>query len=769
MAYKTEIQVAVNGAAQLKVLQDRLERINALTTRINRQASTKFVNLGRLNSETQALRNFNKELEKNLALSERGQSIRPSGVGARGGGGAGRGGGTDRGAGGGVNRFESAALGVGFPLLFGGGAGQVLGGLAGSFVGTGFGGQILGSALGGAVEQFLSSTASLGNALSTTAPNFDRLIDALGGANNEVGERIRLLEELEGKTAALNAAQQDLADLIGGNGVAALKEYGDDVALIGSEFSKFFTIMQTNIAELINSSGILKAIIEQVGRATLFAQAEREKQNDPELALLFAQRRNVAKAATSPNFLGVDTFDPLKAKEIQEEIDQKIIERQTQLNGLKSMGNQEELEGLRIKKQGIEKQKEQGKLERAAKKLTRETHQSRVTDLKVQQSGVQIQLNQLNNEQKIFELRNQTAASAVQVEQSRFAAQISTLQLQEAGLQRELKGLQQKEIAFNRQKQIINQIAKNRVEQAKIENKVAKLRNKQGILQAEIAQQQIQFEVQRIKLQIQMAKLKAEEIQDEERREARLREVAATEKQTLALTDEMVKAGDERLKNSREIAKQNDKIADNILKGKLQSIEAERVEARRAVNAGKLAKQTRKAADEAGRLNSNMSRGISSGGIDSGPRKGRTSSTKLKIDPDVYERVVADASRGLGFKNVYELTEALDIAQRSKNTQAEQRAEAAKREEERQAAFSYMNSLNAPSSSSYRTAQVTTVPVRNAMTKAPVVNVNTGPVMEFDGSKYVSVEDFEKGLANVARSQATTSRSYGGRNYAGVS
>jgi exonuclease VII small subunit len=125
-------------------------------------------------------------------------------------------------------RFESLALGAGFPLLFGGGAGQVLGGIAGSFVGSGFGGQILGSAIGGAVEQFLGSAAALGNALNVLNPDLDALVAAIGAVNTEEGERIKLLEELEGKTAALNAAQAELANLIGDDGVASLKEYSSD-------------------------------------------------------------------------------------------------------------------------------------------------------------------------------------------------------------------------------------------------------------------------------------------------------------------------------------------------------------------------------------------------------------------------------------------------------------------------------------------------------------------------------------------------------------
>ena len=48
------------------------------------------------------------------------------------------------------------------------------------------------------------------------------------------------------------------------------------------------------------------------------------------------------------------------------------------------------------------------------------------------------------------------------------------------------------------------------------------------------------------------------------------------------------------------------------------------------------------------------------------------------------------------------------------------------------------------------------------------VNATTGPVMEFDGTKYVTMDDFEKTVGTIASSQASASRSYGGRQYAGV-
>lgn len=466
------------------------------------------------------------------------------------------------------------------------------------------------------------------------------------------------------------------------------------------------------------------------------------------------------------------------------ETEDKIVDKRRELAGLRGKSGQIEREfqvvlieqTAEIEKQRILRQfalDEEAanqlkikEIEKERKKLAKQAQEIRARESQIAQARIQTQLNELSNEEKIFQLRQQTADAELNLQNVRYKAESSLLQLQESRMQRRLANLQRENINFDAQRKLIDAIAKNRVQQAKVERNVAITQAKQGIRQAEIALQQIRFQVQRINLEIQLQKVKARGEKDEEVRKQMLEEINQIEKQNAKFVDVMVEEGVKRVKIAKEIAKEQIKIANNIFKGKVEAIEAERVEARRAVTAKELAAATGQAADEAGRFSSNMSRGIGSG-----PRKGETSSTKLKIDPDVYDRVVGEANQkvGGGFRDIFQLTEALDAAQMLKNTQARQRAEAAKREEERQAAFSYMNSLNTPSSSSYRTAQVATVPVRNATTKAPVVNVNTGPVMEFDGSKYVSVADFEKGLASVARSQATTSRSYGGRNYAGVS
>lgn len=88
---------------------------------------------------------------------------------------------------------ENIALGAGFPLLFGGGAGQVAGGLAGSFFGGGFGGQILGSAIGQILEDAQRRITEIGNALDML--DMDKLRESVVFVNAELDTTVRRLIE----------------------------------------------------------------------------------------------------------------------------------------------------------------------------------------------------------------------------------------------------------------------------------------------------------------------------------------------------------------------------------------------------------------------------------------------------------------------------------------------------------------------------------------------------------------------------------------------
>jgi hypothetical protein len=73
---------------------------------------------------------------------------------------------------GGDQQMESLALGVGFPMLFGGGPGSIVGSGIGSFIGDGFGGQILGGAIGAALDAAVVSVKALNDAFMVAGDSY---------------------------------------------------------------------------------------------------------------------------------------------------------------------------------------------------------------------------------------------------------------------------------------------------------------------------------------------------------------------------------------------------------------------------------------------------------------------------------------------------------------------------------------------------------------------------------------------------------------------
>ena len=123
--------------------------------------------------------------------------------------------------------MENLMLGAGFPLLFGGGPGQVLGGLAGSFVGPGFGGQILFSALFGQLEQLGVAATEAGNALRKPIENFS-LIEQRGLLASESQERyVKNLIDSGQYIQANTEIQKRYNQIVGAEGSKALLELSE--------------------------------------------------------------------------------------------------------------------------------------------------------------------------------------------------------------------------------------------------------------------------------------------------------------------------------------------------------------------------------------------------------------------------------------------------------------------------------------------------------------------------------------------------------------
>jgi hypothetical protein len=201
------------------------------------------------------------------------------------------------------SRFrENLMLGVGFPMLFGGGVGAIAGGAGGAMLqrkmGTkgGFGAQILFSAIGQQFDKLISSmvssTAKLGQALGQYNQNTEQLITSLGLAGTAEGQRIKIIETLQGKQAAFNAAMQQLVNAVGKKGAADLKIFGDNLRLVGSEFRIFFTKVQAGLAGILNLADKILRFSEgaQESRVSRFAEIT----TNSEIAALRAQRDLVA-------------------------------------------------------------------------------------------------------------------------------------------------------------------------------------------------------------------------------------------------------------------------------------------------------------------------------------------------------------------------------------------------------------------------------------------------------------------------------------------
>ena len=128
----------------------------------------------------------------------------------------------------GQKRLSAAVTGGAFPLLFGGGAGQALGGLiGGGLSGEMFSGLTVGlQVLGSAVDQMIVSAADLGKALDPISGDFEAVAEAAGLASTATLEHIQTIEELGEKNRALEIATAELTRVVGADGVAALNRFG---------------------------------------------------------------------------------------------------------------------------------------------------------------------------------------------------------------------------------------------------------------------------------------------------------------------------------------------------------------------------------------------------------------------------------------------------------------------------------------------------------------------------------------------------------------
>jgi hypothetical protein len=153
---------------------------------------------------------------------------------------------------------QSALISGAFPLLFGqgpvGAAAGALGGGIGGMFGTmgGFAGGIAATALVQQIQTAITAISNLGKALGPFTQNTEAVVNSLGLQNSVQQAQIQLIEQVEGKTAAFNAAMKLMANDIGERGVNALKQFGESSRILSSQFTLAITKLQAFAAGVAN-------------------------------------------------------------------------------------------------------------------------------------------------------------------------------------------------------------------------------------------------------------------------------------------------------------------------------------------------------------------------------------------------------------------------------------------------------------------------------------------------------------------------------------
>ena len=199
-----------------------------------------------------------------------------------------------RGGGGFGNAISSAAISGAFPLLFGQGPAAAAGGFSGGLIGTALGGQMGGFAGGligtTVVTAFQEQVLGLANALDPLNADIDTLIGKLGGLSSARKQEIKIIEQFNGKQAALQEITKDLADVIGEEGVAAFKKLRESAELFTDKFINLGLKLAAKAADIVNDT---KEFFKPGGFDLAQAQAGLKSINDPTIESLNKELENL--------------------------------------------------------------------------------------------------------------------------------------------------------------------------------------------------------------------------------------------------------------------------------------------------------------------------------------------------------------------------------------------------------------------------------------------------------------------------------------------
>lgn len=669
--------------------------------------------------------------------------------------------------------FENLALGAGFPLLFGGGAGQVAGGLAGSFVGTGFGGQILGSAIGQQLEDATRRITEIGTALDQL--NMDALRDSVLLVNSELTNQVRLLQEagradearaaiakeVTLQTGLLPEAVNDITNnttLLGNTWNEFVGAVSGTLAILGAPFASALTFILQGLAKALQGiniiatglASILKSAVEWAAKTlglggllenvknqtTAISEEEQkrvatlQKLTDGQIKEIQNNQKNLQ--LESQRTLGRTTAE----KQINAEIDKQLANDKIRLEYADKAKQIREEFGDLTSEQVQDALQTNSALEQQALK-----HQA-IKDLLVQQ-GAEIEANTTKYNDAAEAVQRQIAAldRGNAVTQSRYNAELALNDLYGVQLQRQYELATTAQQRFN----IAVAMFQQQIKAAQIEYEQALNNNVLLVEKAKLEANLVEIKYKQLEAEKAIAIAQA---QSRGNTPEQIKSIADAYDRGLGLQQDAVQAAYDQVQATVDIANNQNKVADAVYKTKV--IQAESNLAQKLVS-DEIGMSEEQAQKLAGSLASGVFRANEmSSAMYNVAQQAANAAQQIQNAINLQNML-----RGGGNQNAG----AAAYAQGGYVTGPTRAIIGEGGESEYVIPASKMSAAMARYASGQRGDSV--IPGGNTAGAAggdmgstsinPMINVTTGPVMNMNGSNYVSQRDFVAGMQAASR------------------
>ena len=692
------------------------------------------------------------------------------------------------------------ALGLGFPLLFGGGLGQAAGGLGGSFFGGGFGGQIIGSVIGQALEDATRRITEIGNALDML--DMDKLRESVVFVNAELDTTVRrLIEAGDAQKAQAIAAEavaaqtgmipQAVADISGNANVLVniwnqfLGAVSGTLSIIGVPFVSALSLILSGFTKILQYTNLLITTVGAWGASL----ARQVMDKFPWIARYYDHMLNGAKAVTEE--------EEKRNAVLQATIDKQVTQNYNTAQNLalekqRTLGRTaaEKLINIELDR-GLETNRINAEYEEKILQFRRDNAgastalvEKGVRQIQVAQALAieQVRIKTLLQEQGLamdaINERYERAAEAIRrqqtaletsnnVRQSQLSAESALNDLYGAQLERQYQlattSTQRYNIAIAQFQQ--------QVRAAQIEYVQSKLNNQLLIQRAVIEARLAELQYRKYAAQKQLAILDA---QQNGATAARVSEISAGYDALLGTQRDVVQVAYDQVAAAKQIAANQDIIARAVYQTKIVQLEGALAQKLTSAEIGMSKDQADRLAGALGvvafqAVNTKDESSRLVGVIQVGTSQTRLFASAMS-DVATYAKVAAD-DIGRAFRN----QQLLNSARGARTTTAKKAADGAfwaggfK-------AFAKGGVVNRPTlgligeggeseyivpeskAAGFATSYLfgkrgeDAIPSEGSGAGAPplTINVTTGPVMEFDGQRYVTVTDMERAMRLTA-------------------